>query len=93
MILYYNINISYIQLFHLVEKYQTFENHYARDFNYFISIFCKKPKYNRKILCQINILKTKIADLVYQNVYIANILVNFQGLTFTFYEIDLFLKY
>lgn len=56
-------------------------------------LLIRKPKYTREILYQIHILDTTIANLMLQKVYITNMLVNLQGLLFTFYPIDLLLKY
>lgn len=53
----------------------------------------KKPKYAREMLRQIHILDTSIADPVLQKAYIANALVNFQGLPHTFYEMNLLLEH
>ena len=40
-----------------------------------------------------HILDIKVADLAFQNAYISNVLVNFRGLSFAFYEIDLLLEH
>lgn len=53
----------------------------------------KKPKYAREMLRQIHILDTTAADPVLQNAYLANALVNLQGLPQTFYEMDLLLEH
>ena len=53
----------------------------------------KKPKYAREMLRQIHILDTTAADPVLQNAYLANALVNLQGLPHTFYEMDLLLEH
>lgn len=45
------------------------------------------------MLHQIHILDITAANLVLQNAYLANVLVNFQGLSHTFYEIDLLLEH
>lgn len=45
------------------------------------------------MLCQMYIIDTKVADSALQIAYISNALVNFWGLTFTFYEVDLLLEY
>lgn len=53
----------------------------------------KKPKYARKMLCQIHILDTKVADSILQNAYIPNTLINLQDLLFTFYKMDLLFEH
>lgn len=40
-----------------------------------------------------HIFDTKAIDLVLQNVYLANALINFKGQLRTFYEINLLLEY
>lgn len=53
----------------------------------------KKRKYVRNMLCQMHILNTITANLVLKNAFIANALVKFCDLLFTFYEIYLFLEH
>lgn len=53
----------------------------------------KKPKYAREMLHQMHILDTWAAHPELQKAYIANALVNFRGLFFTFYEMDLLLEH
>lgn len=53
----------------------------------------KKPKYATEMLCQIHILDTTAANPVLQNAYLANALINLQGLPHNFYEMDLLLKH
>lgn len=50
-----------------------------------------KPKYARAILRQLHIFDTKAADSIFQELYLANALVNPRGQFQTFYEIDLLL--
>lgn len=45
------------------------------------------------MLCQLHILDTTAVDLFFQEIYLANGLVNLQGLLHMFYEIDLLLEY
>lgn len=52
-----------------------------------------KPKYAQEMLRQMHIIDSNAADLVLQNAYIANALVNPRGLPHTFYEIDLLLEH
>lgn len=52
-----------------------------------------KPKYAREMLRQVHILDSNAADLVLCKAYIANALVNPQGLPHTFYEMDLVLEH
>lgn len=53
----------------------------------------KQPKYAKALLRQIHIIDTKAADLILQEAYLANALVNSRGLPQTFYKMDLFLKH
>lgn len=53
----------------------------------------KKPKYSREMLRQMHILDTTAADPILQEAYIANALINPQGLPFTFYGMDLLLEH
>lgn len=53
----------------------------------------KKPKYAREIFCQIYILDTTTTNLILQNVYITNALVNLQSLSYTIYQMDLLLEH
>ncbi len=59
----------------------------------FQALVARKLKYAREMLCQIHILDITIANLILQNAYITNALVNLQGLSHTFYEMNLLLKY
>ena len=52
-----------------------------------------KPKYARALLWQLHIIDTKAADPILQEAYLANTLVNLQGLPNTFYEMDLLLEH
>lgn len=52
-----------------------------------------KPKYARALLRQIHIMDTNAADLVLQDTYLANALVNPRGLSYNFYEMDLLLEH
>lgn len=53
----------------------------------------KKPKYAREMFRQMHIFDTTAADTILQEAYIANVLVNPQGLSYTFYEMDLLLEH
>lgn len=53
----------------------------------------KKPKYARAMIRQLYIFNTKAFNPQLQKAYLANILVNPRGLPYTFYEINLLLKY
>ena len=52
-----------------------------------------KPKYARKMLCQVHISDLNAADLVFCKTYIANALINLRKLPHTFYEMDLILEH
>lgn len=45
------------------------------------------------MLRQIHIIDTKVADLIFQEVYLVNVLVNSQGFEYIFYKTDLFLEH
>lgn len=53
----------------------------------------KKPKYVREMYCQMYIFDTTIANTIFQEAYIANALVNPQGLPYMFYKMNLLLEY
>lgn len=52
-----------------------------------------KPRYVQAILRKIYFIDTKAVDPISQKAYLANTLVNPQGLPYTFYKIDLLLKH
>lgn len=52
-----------------------------------------KRKYARAMLRQQHIFDTKTADLIFQEAYLANVLVNPRGGSRTFYKMDLLLKH
>lgn len=56
-------------------------------------LVAKKSQCAKKMLYQIHILDIIASNLILQNAYIANTLVNFWGLSHIFYEINLLLKY
>lgn len=53
------------------------------------ALSAQKVKYDREMLYQMHILDKKAANPALQNAYIANALVNLQGLPFTFYKMNL----
>ena len=53
----------------------------------------QKLKYTRKILRQLHIFNTKAADPIFQEAYLANILVNPWGFRYTFNDMDLLLEH
>lgn len=57
------------------------------------ALSANKPKYAREMLRQMHILDTTAVDPILQRTYIANTPVNFRGLPFTFYEMDLLLEH
>lgn len=59
----------------------------------FQALSAKNPKYTREMLRQMHILDTTTANPMLKNAYIANALVNLQGLPSTFYEMDFFLEH
>lgn len=56
-----------------------------------LSIF--KPKYAHEMIKQVHIFNTKAADPIFQEIYLANFLVNLRRLLNLFYKMDLLLKY
>lgn len=52
-----------------------------------------QPKYARTMLRQLHIFDTKASDLLLQETYLANALVNLCRLPHTFYELDLLLEH
>lgn len=57
------------------------------------SLMLGKQKYTKAMLNQVHIFDTKATDLVLQETYQANALVNPEGQPGTFYEMDLLLKH
>lgn len=53
----------------------------------------QKPKYARKLLRQMHIFDTTTANLILQKAYLANALVNPQGLGHIFFEMDLLFEH
>lgn len=53
----------------------------------------RKPNYAKEMLRQLHIIDTKAADLLLQEAYLANALVNLRELPHTFYEMDLLLEH
>lgn len=59
----------------------------------FLSLVLRKPKYTKEILKQMHIFDIKVANSVFQKLYlVANALINSKGQPETFYEMELFLK-
>lgn len=52
-----------------------------------------KPKYTKAMLRQVYIFDMKVADPIFQEIYLANTLVKSRGKLQSFYEIDLLLEH
>lgn len=59
----------------------------------FQALSTNKPKYGREKLYQMHILDLNIANPVICKAYIANVLVNLQGLPYIFYKMYLILEH
>lgn len=51
------------------------------------------PKYARAMLRQVYIINIKAANPIFQEVYLANVLINFRKILQTFYKMDLLLEH
>lgn len=68
--------------------------HTLREFCIILQLLVlSKPKYAKAILRQVHIFDTKSANLVLQEAYLGNGLVNFKGQPGIFYEINLLLEH
>lgn len=52
-----------------------------------------KPKYALKMLRQVYIFNTKVADYQFPKIYLTNTLVNSEGFFYTFYEVNFLFEY
>lgn len=86
-------SIPHTLLLNKVERYRSFEKCNAKSTIILQALFPKKPKYAKEILYQIYIFDTTTADIILQEAYIANALVNFWGLLSMFNKIDLLLEH
>ena len=96
---------NYICFWRIIEPYMTFcyaiKNGDTGLLKYVFRTICiilqspvlGKPKYARAMLRQVHIFDIKTADLVLQEAYLANALVNLKGQPGTFYEMDPLLEY
>lgn len=57
------------------------------------AILASKPKYTLKMLRQVHIFNTKVADYQFPKIYLANILVNSEGFSYTFYKVNFLFEY